>query len=91
MDCPNANSKLIISYLVGGRDAEWAGEFMQDVADRLANRVQLTTDGHKPYLGAVEDAFGADISSPCWSRFMAKLLIRKARSVSTAPANAMVP
>jgi hypothetical protein len=34
---------------------------MQDVADRLANRVQLTTDGHKPYLGAVEDAFGADI------------------------------
>lgn len=57
----DAGSKLIISYLVGGRDAEWAGEFMQDVADRLANRVQLTTDGHKPYLGAVEDAFGADI------------------------------
>jgi IS1 family transposase len=57
----DADSKLIISYLVGGRDAEWAGEFMQDVADRLTNRVQLTTDGHKPYLGAVEDAFGADI------------------------------
>jgi IS1 family transposase len=57
----DADSKLIISYLVGGRDAEWAGEFMQDVADRLVNRVQLTTDGHKPYLGAVEDAFGADI------------------------------
>ncbi len=57
----DADSKLIISYLVGGRDATWAGEFMQDVADRLANRVQLTTDGHKPYLGAVEDAFGADI------------------------------
>lgn len=57
----DADSKLIISYLVGGRDAEWAGEFMQDVADRVANRIQLTTDGHKPYLGAVEDAFGADI------------------------------
>ncbi len=57
----DADSKLIISYLVGGRDAEWAGEFMQDVADRLTNRVQLTTDGHKPYLGAVEDAFGCDI------------------------------
>ena len=57
----DADSKLIISYLVGGRDAEWAGEFMQDVADRVANRIQLTTDGHAPYLGAVEDAFGADI------------------------------
>jgi IS1 family transposase len=57
----DADSKLIVSYLVGGRDAEWAGEFMQDVADRVANRIQLTTDGHAPYLGAVEDAFGADI------------------------------
>jgi IS1 family transposase len=57
----DADSKLIISYLVGGRDAMWAGEFMQDVADRLANRVQLTTDGHGAYLSAVEDAFGADI------------------------------
>ncbi len=57
----DADSKLIISYLVGGRDAEWAGEFMQDVADRVANRIQLTTDGHRPYLGAVEDAFGAGI------------------------------
>lgn len=57
----DADSKLIISYLVGGRDAMWAGEFMQDVADRVANRVQLTTDGHAAYLSAVEDAFGADI------------------------------
>jgi IS1 family transposase len=56
-----ANSKLIISYLVGGRDADWAGEFMQDVADRVANRIQLTTDGHGAYLSAVEDAFGAGI------------------------------
>jgi IS1 family transposase len=57
----DADSKLIISYLVGGRDAEWAGEFMQDVADRVSNRIQLTTDGHKAYLGAVEDAFGAGV------------------------------
>ena len=59
--CLDADSKLIISYMVGGRDAEWAGEFMRDVSERVANRIQLTTDGHKPYLGAVEDAFGADI------------------------------
>ena len=57
----NADSKLIVSYLIGGRDAGHANEFMQDVADRLATRVQLTTDGHKPYLEAVEGAFGADV------------------------------
>ncbi len=57
----DADSKLIISYLVGGRDAIWAGKFMQDVAERVANRIQLTTDGHKAYLSAVEDAFGADV------------------------------
>ncbi len=57
----DADSKLIVSYLVGGRDAEYARDFMQDVAGRLANRVQLTTDGLKAYLDAVEDAFGADI------------------------------
>lgn len=57
----DADSKLIVSWLVGGRDAEYANEFMQDVADRLANRVQLTTDGHGPYLQAVEEAFGADV------------------------------
>lgn len=56
-----AQSKLIVSWLVGARDAGAAYDFMTDVASRLRNRVQLTTDGHKPYLAAVEDAFGADI------------------------------
>ncbi|MCX6827706.1 MAG: DDE-type integrase/transposase/recombinase [candidate division Zixibacteria bacterium] len=54
-------SKLIISWLVGLRDAEHAKVFMNDLASRLANRVQLTTDGHRAYLEAVEQAFGADI------------------------------
>ena len=57
----DADTKLMISWSVGGRDASYAQGFMQDVAARLATRVQLTTDGHKPYLQAVEDAFGADI------------------------------
>src|SRR5205823_6256985 len=57
----DADSKLVLSVLVGGRDAGFAHEFMSDVASRLKHRVQLTTDGHKPYLAAVEDAFGADI------------------------------
>jgi IS1 family transposase len=57
----DADSKLIVSYLIGGRDADYANEFIRDMAARLANRVQLTTDGHKPYLEAVEGAFGADV------------------------------
>src|SRR5271154_6889879 len=56
-----AQTKLIISHFVGGRDGDCAAWFMNDVAMRLANRVQLTSDGHKAYLEAVEGAFGADI------------------------------
>ena len=56
-----AETKLLISYQVGGRDAEYALMLMDDLRGRLANRVQLTTDGHKAYLQAVEEAFGADI------------------------------
>ena len=48
----DADTKLMISWVVGGRDAGYAHEFMHDVAARLANRVQLTTDGHKVYLAA---------------------------------------
>lgn len=57
----DADSKLVVSWFVGGRDAESANIFMQDVAARLANKVQLTTDGHKPYLEAVDNAFKLDI------------------------------
>jgi IS1 family transposase len=57
----DADTKLCISYLVGGRDLGWATEFMQDCASRITNRVQITTDGHRAYLEAVENAFGADI------------------------------
>ena len=55
------DSKLVVGYLVGARDAGYASVFMNDVASRLANRVQLTTDGHKAYLSAVAGAFGNDI------------------------------
>ena len=57
----DADSKMIISYLVGGRDSEYAMEFMDDVAKRLAHRVQITTDGHHAYVEAVEGAFGGDV------------------------------
>ena len=57
----DADSKLAVSWLVGGRDAGYATEFMNDVAGRLSNRVQLTTDGHRAYLEAIESAFGANV------------------------------
>lgn len=54
-------SKLMVSWLVGLRNAEWGKTFMSDVVKRLANRVQLTTDGHGAYLEAVDHAFGNDV------------------------------
>lgn len=56
-----ADSKLIVSYIVGGRDGECAMMLMDDLRSRLANRVQLTSEGHKAYLEAVEGAFGDDV------------------------------
>jgi IS1 family transposase len=57
----DADSKLLLSYLVGCRDAEFALMLMDDLRGRLANRIQPTTHGHRAYLQAVEEAFGADI------------------------------
>jgi IS1 family transposase len=56
----DADTKLVISWAMGRRDAGCAADFLQDVAGRLANRIQLTTDGHRMYLTAVPDAFGND-------------------------------
>jgi IS1 family transposase len=56
----DADTKLVVSYLVGGRGADWAMDFMQDAASRIKGHVQITTDGHKAYLEAVEGAFGMD-------------------------------
>jgi IS1 family transposase len=55
------DSKLILSYLCGGRDAEWACRFMEDLASRVTTRIQITTDGHCAYAEAVEGAFGMDV------------------------------
>jgi IS1 family transposase len=56
-----ADTKLCVSYLIGSRDGDVAREFMEDVASRLAGRVQLTTDGHGAYLEVVDMAFGGEI------------------------------
>ncbi len=57
----DADSKLIISYMLGNRGASTANAFMQDLASRIATKIQLTTDGHRVYADAVERAFGGDI------------------------------
>ena len=57
----DADTKLVPSFMVGNRDGQTAKIFINDLAERLAHRVQLTTDGLKAYLDAVEGAFGADI------------------------------
>ena len=57
----DAETKLVPCWHVGRRDARAAYEFITDLASRLANRIQLTTDGHRPYLEAVEGAFGSEI------------------------------
>ena len=57
----DADTKLVPSWLVGSRDAGYAYEFMKGLRSRLLNRVQLTTDGHRVYLTAIEDAFGSDV------------------------------
>jgi IS1 family transposase len=57
----DAETKLVPCWFVGNRDAGAAYHFIHDLKGRLASRIQLTTDGHKPYVEAVEDAFGAEI------------------------------
>jgi hypothetical protein len=57
----DADSKLVMSWLVGQRDAGCATEIMRDIESRVSNRVQMTTDGHRMYLTAVPDAFAEDI------------------------------
>lgn len=64
-----ADTKLVPCWHIGARDGDAAAFFMEDLASRLANRVQLTTDGHKAYLSAVEDAFG-------WARIDYAMLVK---------------
>lgn len=57
----DADTKIVLSWCVGERDTPTAKHFIGDLASRVKNRVQLTTDGHRPYLEAIEESFGADI------------------------------
>ncbi len=80
----DSDSKLIISWYVGNRDFESANIFMQDLAGRIKNRVQLTTDGLKAYLEAIEDAFGGNIDFAQLHKIYATVSREDARKYSPA-------
>ncbi len=79
-----ADSKLLISWLVGGRDAGAAYELMSDLRGRVTSRMQLTTDGHKAYLSAVEDVFGMDIDYAMLVKVYGETTAEEARKYSPA-------
>jgi len=66
----DADTKLVPSRRIGDRSSETAIAFTDDLASRLATRVQITTDGHRAYLEAIEGSFGSDNDTPCWSKSM---------------------
>ena len=86
----DSDSKLIVSYMVGGRDSEYAIEFMDDLRSRLSNRVQLTTDRHKAYLEAVEGAFGGDVDYAMLIKIYGGATGTKGHERSISPPNALV-
>lgn len=81
-----ADSKLVPSWLVGRRDLATATIFMRDLAGRLKSRVQLTTDGHKMYIDAVEGAFGMDIDFSQLIKLYGKDGVEKETEVRYSPA-----
>jgi len=87
----DADSKLVISWLVGGRDAGYAITFMNDLRSRLANRVQLTSDGHKAYLVAVEEAFGMDVDFAQLVKIYGTASIEDQRRYSPAECTGCIP
>jgi len=81
----DADTKLVASWLVGKRDADWAQTFMLDLAARLRHRVQLTSDAHKAYLSAVEDAFGGDIDYATLVKLYGKEKAKQEQKYSPSP------
>jgi IS1 family transposase len=85
--CPD--TKLVPCWFVGDRSAASAYHFIHDLKERLANRVQLTTDGHKAYLSAVESAFGADVDYAMLQKIYGTCNDGKGAEVRYSPAQCM--
>jgi IS1 family transposase len=82
----DAETKIVPSWFVRQRDAGAATEFLADLESRLANRVQLTSDGHKVYLNAVIDAFADDIDYAQLVKYYGNEKARNATALTCAPA-----
>jgi IS1 family transposase len=82
----DADTKLICSYLVGKRDADCAQSFITDLRSRLASRVQLTTDGYRLYVEAIEQSFGRDIDYAMLVKLFGKGFRTKEESRRYSPA-----
>ena len=78
----DADTKLLVSWLVADRKTESAMTFMDDLKERLSNRVQLTSDGHRPYLIAVDAVFGEDVD---YAMLVKNLWRRSARREALQP------
>ena len=87
----DADSKLIVSWLVGPRDAGSAFTFVSDLAERLAGRTQLTSDGLKLYVDAVEDVFGAEVDYSQLVKLYGSPAEKEARRYSPATSLGCVP
>ncbi|HEY3698303.1 MAG TPA: IS1 family transposase [Spongiibacteraceae bacterium] len=85
-----ADTKLMCSWMVGNRDLPNAKTFILDLSERLANRVQLTTDGHKTYLTAIEDAFLGQIDYAMLIKIYGDTDAEKGRTYSPAQCTGIV-
>lgn len=79
------DSKLIVSYMCGPRNAAMAYDFMKDFASRLTKRIQLTTDGFRLYLNAVDHAFGADIDYAILDKYYSSVKTAESAAVRYSP------
>jgi IS1 family transposase len=82
----DADSKLMVAYRVGPRTPAMAYDFMHDVAARLTNRIQLTTDGNRMYLTAVDYAFGTDVDYAILDKHYGQYVVSGAAAIRYTPA-----
>jgi IS1 family transposase len=75
----DADTKLVPQWMLGGRDVGTATAFVSELAARLRNRVQITTDGHRPYVEAIENAFGVDVDYSILQKIYGSLLENETR------------
>lgn len=80
-----SSCKIIINWIVGGRDAEFAEYFMRDLASRVSNRIQISTDGHLPYIESVPEIFGIEVDFASIVKKYGNTKKKKGRGMAFSP------